>query len=307
MFFVTYVRFIWTHLPVFLIMLIGISVLNTSLHQIDPPRMDSALLSAVPFITALILLWFAVRKSPVKINFPLWVLMVTLLYCLPLLPQSRPPLDLELQQHIYEVSTLAQFVIVFIHASRWLDRRGLFWIFGLTFFFGCILENGGIIMGFFQEGDFLVYVPGIPAPLATMVGWTNVFYISFYALDNILPRMNPLARGFMCALIGLSLDVAFDPVATKMGWWVWAESLDRRLFGVPLLNFVAWFWAIFPYAAVYYWVRGKETIGEGKKLRWFAGMIPVILMVELAGVLVSLVIVSDCESLEIFKNVFFGE
>jgi len=304
MFFVTYVRFVWKHLPVFMIVLIGVSVLNTSLHQIDPPLMDSALLSAVPFITALILLWFAVRKGPVKMKFLLWALMVTLFYCLPLLPQSRPPLDLELQQRIYEISALAQFAVIFIHASRWLDRRGLFWIFGLTFLFGCVLENGGIIMGFFKEGDYLVYIPGIPAPLATMVGWTNVFYISFYALDNILPKMNPIVRGFMCALIGLSLDVAFDPVATKMGWWVWAESLDRRLFTVPLLNFVAWFWAIFPYAAVYYWIRGKETIGEEKKLRWFVGMIPVILIAELAGVLGSLVALGDSRGLEIFRLFF---
>ena len=47
--------------------------------------------------------------------------------------------------------------------------------FGVTFVYGLMLENGGIVMRFFYEPSFRLYLGPLPAPLCTMLGWCVVF------------------------------------------------------------------------------------------------------------------------------------
>lgn len=301
-------KFVWQNLPVFFIWFIGLSVLNNSLHHISPPVENAGTLSIFPLACSLVLLWFACRKYYGDRNVPKafssWFVGLTALYLAPFLHGLSLPLDEDTQKLIYEFSALAQFVLLVAHARSWFTRKDWIWVFGITLLFGMILENGGIVLGFFSEPGYLLYLPGIPAPLATALGWANVLYCAFFAVDRLLPEMAPLWRGLVCAAIGLSLDIPFDPVATRLGWWVWDPSLSVMVWNVPVVNFIAWFWALFPYAALYYRVRGMERYGEGRKAVYFVGSFPLILAGEFLGVALSLALIGDRAGLVVIRKFF---
>ena len=304
--------FIWRNLPVFFIWFIGLSTLNNALHNISPPVESVRTLSFLPLVCTLFLLWFSIRRESgnmqddvrARRRFFAWGAGLVLLYLTPLVHDSLIPLSLKTQKHIYEASALIQFVILVIHGRTWLRAHDWIWVFGVTLLFGMILENGGIIMGVFTEPRYLLYVPMLPAPLATALGWVNVMYCAFFSIEKLLPQMGSIQKGLVCAFIGLSLDLPFDPVATRLGWWVWDPSLQSKLWDVPVINFIAWFWALFPYGTAYYWVRQRKNYRERRKILLLVGSFPVILMVEFLGVLASLSLAGDREGLLIFKRFF---
>jgi hypothetical protein len=301
-------RFVWRYLPVFFIWFIGLSVLNNALHHISPPVDGVRLLAVFPLGVFLIFLWFACRKEYGRKGayrrYISWGAGMTILYCIPFLHGLTMPLGLESQKLIYEFSALAQFAILIAHARTWFKAWDWAWVFGVTLFFGMLLENGGIMLGVFSEPGFLLYLPGLPAPLATAFGWANVLYCAFFAIEQVLPPMPPAARGLACAFIGLSLDLPFDPVATRLGWWVWDASLNATVWGVPVINFIAWFWALFPYGALYYWVRERGKWSEGKKVGWFVAGFPVILLGEFLCVFASLTLAGDQAGLALIQRFF---
>lgn len=301
-------NFLWNNFPVFFIWFVGLSVLNNALHHIDPPLLSVRTLSLLPLAASLTLLWFACRKErcgkgTARMYLP-WAAGMTAIYLTPFLHGLSLPLDEKTQRLLYELSALGQFAILLLHGRTWLFRWDWVWVFGVTLLFGVILENGGIVFGVFSEPGFLTYVPGLPAPLATTLGWVNVLYCVFFAVEKLLPPMPAVAKGLICALIGLSLDIPFDPVATRLGWWVWDPSLSAKIWDVPMVNFIAWFWALFPYGTAYYWVRQWKNYGEGRKVLLLVGSFPVILMVEFLGVVASLSLAGDRESLFIFERFF---
>ncbi|MGB3999486.1 MAG: hypothetical protein WBM23_06300 [Desulfomonilia bacterium] len=301
-------RFIWRNLPVFFIWLVGLSMLNNSLHHISPPVESVRLLSFFSLAAALVLLWYACRKDygddRMLKPFVAWAVILAGLYLTPFMHGLSLPLDESTQRLWYELSALAQFAILLVHGRTWLARWDWVWVFGVTLAFGAILENGGIVLRFFSEPGYLLYFPGLPAPVATTLGWVNVLYCAFFAVEKLLPPMPAVAKGLICALIGLSLDIPFDPVATRLGWWVWDPSLSAKIWDVPMVNFIAWFWALFPYGTAYYWVRQWKNYGDGRKVLLLVGSFPVILMVEFLGVVASLSLAGDRESLFIFERFF---
>ena len=300
-------RFFWDNFPLFLIWLIGFSMLSTSLHYVVPPIEHVAWLALIPLITSFVLLGFAQRRQHgvflVKRYLP-WVAALGGVYVIPFLDSASIPLSKETHLLIYEASALIEFILLVLHGRVWLKRWDWAWVFGVTFIFGVILENGGIAFGFFREEGYCLYLPGLRAPVATMLGWTNVLYCCFFAVEKILPPLPPVLMGLACTVIGLSMDLPFDPVATRLGWWVWNEMLRMSMWGVPVINFVAWFWALFPYAWCYEWMKRYGGVGERKKLAFFSVLVPVILVIELAGVLLSLVAFGDKGALEVLHYFF---
>lgn len=301
-------RFIWKNLPVFLIWLIGLSVLNNALHHIVPPMDEILWLTIFPLTASLILLFLAmVKDHGVMKRYLVWALIMITLYFIPLLHSISMPIELDKQRTLYEMSAFVQFSLIVLHARTWLKKWDWAWVFGITLIFGFILENGGIIIGFFSEPEYRLYLPGLSSPVATAIGWVNVLYCAFFAVEKLLPKLHPITRGLVCALIGLCLDIPFDPIATRLSWWVWNPGLDASIWGVPMINFIVWFWAIFPYAACYYWFRARRDMGEGKKIGWFIGVIPLILLVEMIGVTGCLALIGDTDALSIFKSYFTSQ
>lgn len=300
-------RFIWRNIPIFMIWLIGLSMLFTSLHSVVVPLAQVAWLAIFPLFTSLVLLGFAQKRQQGGFSlkgYLLWAAAMSGFYIIPFLHGTSLPIGMEAHRLVYEAGAIVEFLVLVLHGRTWLKKWDWAWVFGVTLVFGTILENGGIAMGFFREDGYLLYVPGLAAPVATMLGWTSVLCCCFFAVERVLPEMHPLLKGLVCAAIGLSMDLPFDPVATRLSWWVWNDALTVSVWGVPAVNFVAWFWALFPYAGCYYGVRRRTGMGEGKRIALFSALVPVILAVELAGVLVSLVALGDRGALEVLRSFF---
>ncbi|MGD0821235.1 MAG: carotenoid biosynthesis protein [Desulfomonilia bacterium] len=301
--------FIWQNIPIFLIWLTGLSMMDTALHRVVPPLTFVSWLTLVPLFTSLILLGFALRNHPNGFRlkrYLLWVVALAGMYAITMSLRTTAPLPMDTHRLLYETSAIFEFIIIALHARTWLKGWGWLWVFGFTLFFGMILENGGIMMGFFREEGYLLYLPGLPAPIATMIGWVNILYCGFFSVEKLLPEMRPMLRGLVCTGIALSMDIPFDPVATRLSWWVWNDALTMSIWGVPIVNYVAWFWALFPYAWCYYWVRLDDDLAEGKKFALLSALIPPILVVELGGVVISLVALGDYGAIEIIRHFISG-
>jgi uncharacterized membrane protein len=298
---------VWKNIPIFFIWLTGLSMTDTALHQVIPALTDVPWLGVIPLVTSLILLAMAQVRQQGGFRckgFLPWVAVLAGAYVIPFISRSSVPLSLETNRVIFEASAIIEFIIFALHGRIWLKGWDWIWIFVVTLIFGAILENGGILMGFFTEKGYLLYVFGLSAPVATVLGWVNVLYCGFFVVERVLPKMRPVLKGLVCAGIAMSMDIPFDPVATRLSWWVWNDTLTANIWGVPIVNYVAWFWALFPYSWCYYRVRCIGRMEEGAKMVLFSALIPLILLVELGGVVISLIMLGDQQALEIVSRFF---
>jgi hypothetical protein len=299
--------FVRQNIPIFFIWLTGLSMMDTALHQITPALTDVQWLAVIPLVTSLIVLAIAQARRQGGFcakGFLPWAAVLSGAYIIPLFHRSSVPLALETQRVIFEASAIIEFMILALHGRTWLKGWDWVWIFVVTLIFGAILENGGIIMGFFKEEGYRLYIPGLGAPIATVLGWVNVLYCGFFVVERVLPKMRPVFNGLVCVGIALAMDIPFDPVATRLAWWVWNDTLSMGIWGVPVVNYVAWFWALFPYAWCYFSIRMKDGMSEGGKIALFSALIPVILALELGGVVVSLIILGDERAVEVVAHFF---
>src|SRR5260221_2993920 len=93
-------------------------------------------------------------------------------------------------------------------------------------------------LGAYHYGQFLMMIDG--APISVALGWAVVIYTSMRFSSKI--RLPEAARPILDALIALNIDLAMDVVAIRLGMWAWTGvRLDQQWFGVPWVNFWAWF------------------------------------------------------------------
>jgi hypothetical protein len=97
----------------------------------------------------------------------------------------------------------------------------------------------------YHYGQFLVMIDG--APLAIGLGWAVIIYSSMEFSERIeLPNS---ARAILDALLALNIDMALDAVAIRLGMWTWSNvGPDQQWFGVPWVNFWAWFIVVWSYS-----------------------------------------------------------
>ena len=163
----------------------------------------------------------------------------------------RIPIASHSLRQIYEIGAILNLLVLIIHAARL--RRELVWLLlGPVTFYGLLLENGGIWLGFFTELNYFIYLGFLPAPLAPLCGWITIFYLLIWVKWEIQKQVsknliNPFLAAIFAAFSGLMLDLQIDPLATAVGFWIWNPLLQNKVLGVPILNFVAWFCAIYPF------------------------------------------------------------
>ncbi|MEW5806122.1 MAG: carotenoid biosynthesis protein [Acidobacteriota bacterium] len=168
----------------------------------------------------------------------------------------------------FEISTGLAFLFYLLHCLYYEGMDASFALFVVGLLYGGILENGGILLGFFKEEGFHVYLPFLPAPLFTTLGWCNVFYSCRFLAGQLFKEerdrldncertgewsrwLEPFSFALTLTVFALFLDLQLDPYATHHGLWIWNEGLNPFLGGVPLVNFTAWVSAVFPFALVF--------------------------------------------------------
>jgi len=157
----------------------------------------------------------------------------------------------------FELSNYFWFILFVIHSLHYRGFADTIKIFGVGLIYGGLCESYGIWAGHFKELNYLVYIPGVPAPLATMIGWTIVYYFTFFIVEkiaehNLFIESSPLIKSILAGVIATSFDFMIDPIAVKAGWWIWSPKFKPFFLGVPLINFVAWFFAVSVWSYFYY-------------------------------------------------------
>ena len=281
----------------------GCLLLNAELTNVEPPRYDLA--PTVIFPLAVFVMFAAARafgaRDVAERDRP-WVFLgsVAIAVVLPLINlsyHSPSPLTRDGLLLVYEYSNFVWAALLVWHAWRH-DRSHVVLFFGIGLLYGMFLENGGIAMGFFHETNLTrTQVPPFAAPVATMVGWSVVLYMSTFVVWKLRSWVPVLQRStlFSALLVGVlatMLDLQIDPIATATGCWVWHESLPPWFYGVPLVNFVAWVTALTPFAYVMFRVQGLAGLKDGgfwprrelrRLLLWVPGALLLALVVFLSA------------------------
>jgi Carotenoid biosynthesis protein len=113
-------------------------------------------------------------------------------------------------------------------------------------FYGFLLEWLTIKqLSAYHYGPFLIMIDG--APVAVALGWAVVIYSSMRFSSTI--RLPESARPILDALLALNIDLAMDVVAIRLGMWAWrGVGFDQQWFGVPWINFWAWFIVVWAFS-----------------------------------------------------------
>lgn len=289
------------YLPIWFVYLSGVGLLHMALANYPPSAFEDLGISRWAFVPTLAfpLVIFAAfmglrihRSTRLERRWPAGVGLAGLCLGVPAVVVAgyQPyPLDLDTLTLLYEGT---QYFWVALLVTQLLWSRGawaLLMFFGVTFVYGVLLENTGIAMHFFFEPRFLVYLGPLPAPLATMLGWSVVFYVVFAVTQRFgewVPWLGQRAwaRALVATAIALLLDAQLDPLASMSGvFWKWNELLPEAFLGVPAINFAAWTGAFLPYSYMLFRLLDRSDLSEGQR-NW-----ELFLRVPLAAVLGGLI------------------
>jgi hypothetical protein len=218
----------------------------------------------------------------------------------------------------WEFFNLAMWFVLVTYCYKVYGKWITIKIFAIGMVYGMVLENGGPLMipelgfqGYFWEETYRLYLfeffgYGIrisKVPIATHLGWTNVFFMGYLFYEKISHaypsiregKVKSVLLGFLIiTMSGWMRDLQLDPVATRYRWWTWNQNLLPLWFGVPLVNYVAWFWAVGTFGGAWVLINnitqpkaGEQASGDIEKVRakklFFS--LPLVWIIDTIGVM----------------------
>ena len=149
--------------------------------------------------------------------------------------------------------------------------------------FGLLLEEGDqLIFETYNYAD--AWILSIDrAPIVIGLTWALIIAGAMRITDalGVRRRYAPLVD----SVLAISLDLAFDAIAIRMGLWTWREvGVTDGWFGVPAGNFYAWLFVTWAFSFLSRWLR--DASAGRPALEWLQLAIPFPAFVTL---LVSLV------------------
>lgn len=172
---------------------------------------------------------------------------------------------------IHEVATICLGLLCVAHAA-WRGRAHAALLLPVTLY-GAALENGGILLGFFREPGYTLYVGPLPAPVSTVAGWMVAFYLCNWMTEQVRERVDAVRHSAVASALtavaaALAIDLQIDPLASAIDLWHWHPMLPIGALGVPAVNWVAWLCAVFPFALLLY--RGGGDPPDAWRMLWQA-------------------------------------
>ena len=138
--------------------------------------------------------------------------------------------------------------------------------------FGLLLEEGDqLVFETYHYAD--AWILAIDrAPIAIGLTWALILAGVMRITDalGVRRRWAP----FVDSVLAISLDLAFDPIATRMGLWTWRDvGPTEGWFGVPAGNFYAWLFVTWAFSFLTRWLREAATARPG--LGWLQLLVPI--------------------------------
>jgi Carotenoid biosynthesis protein len=154
--------------------------------------------------------------------------------------------------------------------------------------FGILLEEGDqlIFETYHYSPSFLLTVDR--APIVIGLTWAVIIAGAMRITDALGVRRR--YAPFVDAILAISLDLAFDAIAIRIGLWTWRGiGPTQGWFGVPAGNFYAWLFVTLAFSMMTRWLR--EAAAARPRLAWLqlgvplpayaillAGLIPFIII-----------------------------
>jgi Carotenoid biosynthesis protein len=173
--------------------------------------------------------------------------------------------------------------IFFVGAAMAAARRGRLPFLELisAAIFGILLEEGDqLIYGTYRYANDWVLVID-RAPLVIGLSWAIIIAGAMRITDALGVR-RPYAP-FVDALLAISLDLAFDAIAIRVGLWTWiGVDLSQGWFGVPWGNFYAWLFVTMGFSFVTRWLRQASARRPAREWLQLAVPIPAFAILSAA-------------------------
>jgi bisanhydrobacterioruberin hydratase len=135
----------------------------------------------------------------------------------------------------FEFGTLLVFLAIL---ARERINREMREVLILALAYGLILEilNVNFSGSYRYSGEFALRIFGVP--IAIGIGWAIIYYLAFKTAG--IYRLKWWHSPFLMALIAVSVDLIFDIIAVRLGFWQWSIPLNQEWFGVPYDNLFGW-------------------------------------------------------------------
>ncbi len=210
------------------------------------------------------------------------------------------------------VVTYSLSALVFVHSVKF---RG--WYKTLIFLFGAIIvsgagENVNIIMGGYYYPGSVLMIYYYRAPLDVCFGWFVILYCCEFFSHALIGNFNwslasigvgsepehgvdkmflktAIIRAAFAGLVGVNFDMFMDPVSVYNEWWIW-KWYSMYFMGIPIFNYIGWFFNFFNYLLVYEIVITHFSAKKVKNLKtsvfWIVGCVIALLCSGIFFVLV---------------------
>lgn len=152
-----------------------------------------------------------------------------------------------------EIATLVLFALTVTHARR-RGRAALAELLTAAVF-GIVLEWGDMLLFETYHYSPTFFLNLGPVPIIIGLCWAMIIYGAMQYSDQL--GIVAWAAPFADALWAILLDLAFDAVAIRLGFWTWNIPLTDGYFGVPAGNFNAWLYVALGFSAWTRWARAR--------------------------------------------------
>ena len=138
--------------------------------------------------------------------------------------------------------------------------------------FGILLEEGDqlVFQTYHYSPDWILTIH--LAPVVIGLTWALIIAGAMRLTDALGVRRR--YAPFVDAVLAISLDLAFDAIAIRMGLWTWRGiGPTEGWFGVPAGNFYAWLFVTLAFSVMTRWLRDAS---RGRPaLEWLQLAVPV--------------------------------
>jgi hypothetical protein len=120
--------------------------------------------------------------------------------------------------------------------------------------FGILLEEGDqlVFQTYHYSADWILTIDR--APVVIGLTWALIIAGAMRLTDALGVRRR--YAPFVDAVLAISLDLAFDAIAIRMGLWTWhGIGLSEGWFGVPAGNYYAWLFVTLGFSVMTRWLR----------------------------------------------------
>jgi hypothetical protein len=138
--------------------------------------------------------------------------------------------------------------------------------------FGVLLEEGDqlIFETYHYSPHFLLTIDR--APIVIGLTWALIIAGAMRITDALGVRRR--YAPFVDAILAISLDLAFDAIAIRVGLWTWRGiGPTEGWFGVPAGNFNAWLWVTLAFSLTSRWIRDSSARHPGRE--WLQLLVPI--------------------------------